>query len=258
MKNSIARWHNREFAGKLRLAPTDVMDGETATVFDANKLGKSDAIMRADSRLRRPGLSERYPDKTIIGLTGNIAVGKSQVLACLEVLGAAAIDADRVAHQVLLRGGAAYEPVLAAFGHDILGADGEIQRGALGQIVFADKARLRRLEAITHPAIRLEIDRRVRGAQADVVVIEAIKLLEGDLKNALDAVWVVDASPATQLRRLIAQRGMPRAEAQRRIELQNSQADKLKQADVVIANDGDMAATRAQVQRAWATLPVAR
>ena len=113
-------------------------------------------------------MSERYPDKTIIGLTGNIAVGKSLVLGQLAGLGAAVVDADRVAHQVLRQGGAAYAPVLAAFGRDILGADGEIARGKLGAIVFADPSQLRRLEAITHPAIRLEIDRRIRGAEADV------------------------------------------------------------------------------------------
>lgn len=203
-------------------------------------------------------MSERYADKIIIGVTGNIAVGKSLALAHLAQLGAAVIDADRVAHQVLRRGGPAYEPVLAAFGRGILGADGEIARGKLGRIVFADPAQLRRLEAITHPAIRLEIDRRIRGAAAEVVVIEAIKLLEGDLKNAVDAVWVVDASPATQLRRLIAERGMSQTEAQRRIDLQNSQAHKLQQADVVISNDGDLDDVRARVERAWAALREAR
>ncbi len=196
-------------------------------------------------------MSEPYPDKTIIGLTGNIAVGKSLVLAQLAGLGAAAIDADRVAHQVLLRGGAAFERVLEAFGGGILGADGEIQRSALGDIVFADGAQLRRLEAITHPAIRQEIDRRIRDASADVVVIEAIKLLEGELRNAVDAVWVVDAAPASQLERLMDARGLSYAEAQRRIDLQNSQADKLQQADVIIANDGSADDTRAQVERAW-------
>ena len=208
--------------------------------------------------MRRRGLSQRYPEKSIIGLTGNIAVGKSLVLAQLAELGAAVIDADQVAHQVLRRGGAAYEPVLAAFGRGILGGDGEIQRGALGAIVFADQAQLRRLEAITHPAIRLEIDRRIRGAAADIVVIEAIKLLEGELKNAVGTVWVVDASPALQLQRLLDARGMSLAEAQRRIDGQNSQADKLKHADVIIVNDGDMDATRAQVEQAWAALHAAR
>ena len=200
------------------------------------------------------GLSGRYSDKTIIGLTGNIAVGKSLVMALLDELGGSTIDADRVAHQVIRRGGAAYEPIIAAFGERVIGADGEIERAALGKIVFADDAQLKRLEAITHPAIRLEIDRLVKSAAEDVVVIEAIKLLEGDLRNAVDAIWVVNASPETQLQRLISQRGMSPEAAARRIALQNSQVDKLKQADVVIENDGDIEATRAQVAREWAAI----
>ena len=199
-------------------------------------------------------MSARYPEKTIIGLTGNIAVGKSLVMAMLADLGAATIDADEVAHGVLLREGGAYKAVVAAFGVGILDAEGAINRRALGAIVFNDDAALKRLEAITHPVIRSEIDRRVRAAAAVVVVIEAIKLLEGGLKDVVDAVWVVNASEERQLARLMAGRGLPAGEAARRIALQNSQADKLRQADVVIENDGDLAATRAQVERAWGNL----
>ena len=200
-------------------------------------------------------MSARYPEKTIIGLTGNIAVGKSRVMAMLADLGAATIDADEVAHGVLLREGGAYKAVVAAFGVGHSGrAKATINRRALGAIVFNDDAALKRLEAITHPVIRSEIDRRVRAAEAVVVVIEAIKLLEGGLKDVVDAVWVVNASEERQLARLMAGRGLPADEAARRIALQNSQADKLRQADVVIENDGDLAATRAQVERAWADL----
>ncbi len=196
-------------------------------------------------------MSKAYPDKKIIGLTGNIAVGKSLVMALLAELGAATIDADEVAHQVLRKGGAAYAPAVEAFGTGILDADGEIERAALGAIVFADAAALRRLEAISHPAIRREIGRLVRDAQADVVVIEAIKLLEGELKDKVDAVWVVNAGEARQLQRLMRTRGMTREEAARRIALQNSQAEKVRQADAVIENEGHIEALRAQVARAW-------
>ena len=197
-------------------------------------------------------MSESYPNKTIIGLTGNIAVGKSLVLAQLADLGAATIDADAVAHAVMRAGGPAYAPVLEAFGDGILDPDGEIDRAALGAIVFADDAQLRRLEAISHPAIRREIARQIREAEADVVAIEAIKLLEGGLKQLVDAVWVVNAGAARQLERLLDRRGLTRAEARKRIALQNSQAEKLRQADVVIENDGDIQALRAQVTQAWA------
>lgn len=196
-------------------------------------------------------MSGRYPEKYFIGLTGNIAVGKSLVLAILAELGAATIDADRVAHKVLRKGEAAYDEVVDAFGAGILDADGEIARAALGAIVFADPAKLKQLEAITHPAVRRKIDAMARAAAADVIVIEAIKLLEGDLKNAVDAVWVVNASPEAQLARLQSERGLAEPAARQRMEAQNSQADKLRQADVVIENDGAPEATRRQVRRHW-------
>ncbi len=203
-------------------------------------------------------MSKRYPSKYLIGLTGNIAVGKSLVREMLAQLGAAAIDADQVAHQIIRRGGAAYDDIIAAFGDGILADDGEIGRAALGEIVFADPAKLKQLEGITHPAIRRRIDQLIRATDARVVVIEAIKLLEGDLKNAVDSVWVVDAPREARRKRLISQRGMTEEDAASRIALQNSQADKLLQADVIIRNDGNIEETRAQVGRAWRAIPTHR
>ena len=214
-------------------------------------------IIAADQAGRDDSLRAPYPDKYLIGLTGNIAVGKSRVREMLSQLGAAVIDADQIAHQVLGRGEATHDAVVEAFGVGILDDKGEIERGALGAIVFADPARLKQLESITHPAIRARIAQRIREAEEGIVVIEAIKLLEGELKYTVDAIWVVDAAPETQLQRLMRERDLPEAEAQRRIALQNSQADKLRQADVIIRNDGDIADTLAQVRRAWRALPTA-
>lgn len=196
-------------------------------------------------------MSAVWPDKFIIGLTGNIATGKSLTRRLLEELGAFTIDADLVAHEVIRRGQPAHAAIAQAFGAGILDADGEIVRSKLGDIVFAEPASLRQLESITHPAVRGCIDALVRAAEADVIVIEAIKLLEGALREAVDAVWVVDAPPATRLSRLIEERGMTKAGAQQRIAAQNSQADKLAAADVIIRNDGSLAETRAQVVAAW-------
>ena len=199
-------------------------------------------------------MGARYPHKFLIGLTGNIAVGKSLVSQCLVDLGAAAIDADQVAHQALLRGGPAFRSVVDAFGASVIGADGEINRAALGEIVFADQAKLRLLESITHPAIRERIHQGIRSAQQPVLVIEAIKLLEGDLRQVVDAVWVVNATRETQLQRLMSGRGLSEDIARQRIASQNKQADKLRQADVIIENDGDLEATREQVRRHWAEI----
>lgn len=196
-------------------------------------------------------MSSRWPGKYVIGLTGNIAVGKSLVRQCLQELGAYAIDADRVAHQVMMSGTPAFQAILAAFGPQILGSDGQVDRAALGKIVFSDLAALKRLEAITHPVIHETIDRLVKHSEKEVAVIEAIKLLEGRLKDAVDAVWVVHAAPQTQHQRLISQRGLSPEEARQRIQAQNSQADKIRQADVVIHNDGDIADTLKQVQAHW-------
>ncbi|MCY4537127.1 MAG: dephospho-CoA kinase [Chloroflexi bacterium] len=199
-------------------------------------------------------MSENNPDKYLIGLTGNIAVGKSLVAQFLVDLGAAVVDADQVAHQVILRGGPAFDDVVKEFGAGIIGADGEINRAALGKIVFADQAELRALEAITHPPIRERIRQLIRGAEQRVVVIEAIKLLEGDLRHIVDAVWVVNAAPETRLRRLVSERGLPEDIARQRIASQNKQEDKLRRADVIIDNDGDVKDTRVQVRRHWAEI----
>ena len=196
-------------------------------------------------------MSARYPDKFIIGLTGNIAVGKSLIRGLLADMGAFTIDADIVAHEVMRRGEPAHAAIVAAFGNRILDSDGEISRPALGKIVFADAESLRRLESITHPAVRQRIDAIIRAADSAVVVIEAIKLLEGELRAVVDSVWVVDAPPETQLSRLMQLRGMSRETARQRIDAQNSQAEKLAQADVVIRNDGAVESARAQVIQAW-------
>lgn len=196
-------------------------------------------------------MTERWPGKRVIGLTGNIAVGKSRALQHLQALGAAVIDADRVAREVLEPGGAAFAAVVAEFGEGVLDAQGRIDRAALGRIVFADAAALARLEALTHPAIRRRIDALVNAAGQPVVVIEAIKLLEGDLAPAVDEVWVVDAAMQTQLARLTTQRGMSPADARQRLRAQNPQADKLARADRVIRNDGSLEELRDELRSAW-------
>jgi len=190
----------------------------------------------------------------LIGLTGNIAVGKTTVCNILSSLGAQIIDADRLVHRLLARGHAVYGQVVAAFGPGIVRADGEIDRAALGRIVFADPAALRRLEAITHPAVGDMVEREIASSSADVVVVDAVKLIESGLSERCDAVWVVTARRAQQLQRLIQQRGMSEQDARQRLRAQASQAAKVRRADVVIDNSGSLEKTEAQVRRAWARI----
>lgn len=193
----------------------------------------------------------RWPNKYVIGLTGNIATGKSVVLKMLQHSGAYTIDADQLVHQAMMPGAPAYKPIVDTFGQFIVGSDNRINRQMLGQIVFSNPEALKKLEAITHPIVRQAIDALVKRATQRVVVVEAIKLLEGDLKDWMDSIWVVNASKQTQYKRLVTQRKMSEDEAKKRILAQASQDEKLKAAKVVIDNDGDVEKTWKQVQTQW-------
>lgn len=191
----------------------------------------------------------------VLGLTGNIATGKSTILQYLRKKGATIIDADKLSHRVIEPGGPAYDAVVRAFGREILGEDGAIDRKKLGQIVFSNPMDLGRLEKIVHPQVfelgKQEIDR----AASSVVVLEAIKLLEAGLMSTLcDEIWVVTSSFATQLRRLLEYRQMDEAEARRIINLQTPQAAKVNQADRVIDNDGTIGELYAQLDAIWQDL----
>ncbi len=193
--------------------------------------------------------------KYLIGLTGNIATGKSAVAQMLRDLGTTVIDADALVHELQGKGTPTYEAIVAAFGPGILDRAGEIDRKALGAIVFADPAQLRRLESIVHPAVLTESMRRIQAADTPVVVYEAIKLIEAGRAEMCDALWVVTAQPEAQLERLRRDRHMSEAEARQRIAAQPPQSEKIKRATVIIDNNGTLQETRQQVERAFAALP---
>ncbi|MDX2075895.1 MAG: dephospho-CoA kinase [bacterium] len=198
----------------------------------------------------------RFGNKYVIGLTGNIAVGKSVVRQMLQHLGAYTVDADGLTHQAMSPGAPAYRPIIETFGQVILNPDKTINRGMLGNMVFGNPALLAKLEAIVHPTVGQAINTLVSRAKQPIVVIEAIKLVEGDLGKACNAIWVVDATPKSQYVRLIQKRKMTEAEAKQRILSQNSQKEKLKAATVVIQNDGNLEETWKQVQIAWNSIPL--
>lgn len=192
----------------------------------------------------------------LIGLTGNIATGKSTVGGMLAKLGARVIDADAIAHEVTAKGQPAWFSIVAEFGEGIMRPDGEIDRPRLGALVFADRAALQRLEAIVHPAVLERIAELLAQATEPVVVLDAIKLIESGVADLCDAVWVVTCSPEQQLARLQRTRGMSEAEARQRIVAQPPQAKKIARADVVIDNSDSLAKTRRQVAQAWARIPL--
>jgi dephospho-CoA kinase len=190
----------------------------------------------------------------VIGLTGGIGSGKSTVAAMLAELGAHVIDADQVGHEVYRAGTEGFRRVVAAFGPGIVGPDGEIDRRALGTIVFADPAALARLNAIVHPLIGEAIRARIAAAgDGRPIVIEAAVLIEAGWRF-FDQIWLVTARPETAIARVMASRGLTRAEAERRLAAQLSDAERRRHAQVVIENDGTRAELRARVEAAWRAL----
>lgn len=188
----------------------------------------------------------------IIGLTGNIGVGKSAVAALLQAKGAYVIDMDQVTRRALEPDGPGFAPVAAAFGPGILSAAGAIDRPRLGAIVFSRPERLRTLEGILHPIVFAMAQAELANAQAPLAVIEAIKLLEaGTTLSLCDEVWVVTAPRARQLERLIGIRGLSASDAESRMANQSSQAWKAARADRVIRNDGSLPALARQVDVVW-------
>jgi dephospho-CoA kinase len=202
----------------------------------------------------------------VIGLTGNIATGKSVVAAMLAELGAVVIDADRLAHEVMRSGTDTWQRVVEEFGSDILGPDGEIDRPKLGAHVFREPEALARLEAIVHPAVIAasesllqELGREAAAAPAGsagkrVVVLEAIKLIEAGMHWRCDELWVVTCPREQQLQRLVETRGWTTEEAELRIDAQPAQEEKIALADVVVDNSGSLEQTKAQVVREWQRL----
>ena len=197
----------------------------------------------------------RWPGKYVIGLTGNIATGKSVVRKMLEHLGAYGIDADALSHRAMAKGAPGYPLVVKAFGEWIVDDEGQIDRALLAKIVFSDPGALDKLESIIHPLVTHAIDLLIRRAKQSVVVIEAIKLLETDLAAGCDSVWVVSAEPDHQISRLMRKRDLSEAAAKQRVAAQSPQSSKLRSADVVIQNEGKFENTWEQVQGAWADLP---
>ncbi|MFW6094033.1 MAG: dephospho-CoA kinase [Pseudomonadota bacterium] len=190
-----------------------------------------------------------------IGLTGGIASGKSTVASYLEQLGAHVIDADRLGHRVYEPDTPGFVKVVEAFGSDVVGADGRIDRKVLGGKVFGEPERLNQLTDIVWPEIRRLAETEMAAAtEADprrVVVLEAAVLLEAGWEAAVDEVWAVVVPPEVAVARAAARDGLSEDEVQRRIDAQMSNAERRARADVIIDNAADTETLLAQVDREW-------
>jgi dephospho-CoA kinase len=179
----------------------------------------------------------------VIGLTGNIATGKSTVMAMLTQRGAFAIDADKIVHYLLDTDELVQSLVTARFGSEICSKEGSVDRAKLAAIVFQDSAEMKDLEAILHPQVGSVVDDLIRNSQSSVIAIEAIKLLESDLWQRCQSIWVTTCREEQQVQRLLASRGMTRDDALTRIRSQSPQAEKLSHADAIIDTSGSLEQT---------------
>ncbi|BCL31367.1 dephospho-CoA kinase [Streptomyces aurantiacus] len=190
-----------------------------------------------------------------VGLTGGIGAGKSEVSRLLVERGAVLIDADRIAREVVAPGTPGLAAVVDAFGEDVLAADGTLDRPRLGSIVFADADRLAVLNSIVHPLVGARSRELEEAAPADSVVVHDVPLLaENDLARLYDLVIVVDASPDTQLDRLVRLRGMTEEDARARMAAQATREKRREMADVVIDNDVPLETLRQRVRDVWTDL----
>jgi len=193
--------------------------------------------------------------KVIVGLTGNIATGKSAVMRQAKDLGAETIDADAVVHELMNTNTDLQQAIVDAFGASVQREDGRINRSVLGQIVFGKEGAIYQLETLVHPPTRAAIHKRIQASKQDIIFIEAIKLLEGPLADLCHQVWVTRCAKSKQLERLRVCRGMSTSDATARIKAQSSQEDKVAMADVVIDTNGFYSDTVSQFELAWQRLP---
>jgi dephospho-CoA kinase len=194
--------------------------------------------------------------RRVAGLTGDIACGKSTVARWFAAWGAHVVDADRVARDVVAPGGPAFDAVVRRFGRSILAADGTIDRAELGRVVFDNPGERKALEAILHPAIRAESERRLadHAGDAAVGIYEASLLVETGAHDDFDCLIVVACGPETQIARLIERDGLDEEDARKRIAAQYPLEKKIELADHVIDTDGTLEQTERQARAVWDTL----
>jgi len=189
----------------------------------------------------------------IIGLTGGIATGKSTVAGMLRERGAAIVDADRVAREVVEPGQPALQEIVNRFGPGILNEDGTLNRKKLGEIVFADPARRKELEAVTHPAIRERMRKMIEALRAEdpdrLIVADIPLLFEAGLERQYEYVLLVYVPREIQMRRLMRRDGLTEEEAEKRLAAQMDIEEKKSRADYVIDNSGSPEETARQVER---------
>lgn len=193
----------------------------------------------------------------VIGVTGGFGTGKSTVCRMFGRLGAIVLDADRIAHDVIMPGGAGYKKVISLFGRSILSGNGRIDRRRLGRVVFKDKKKLNLLISVIHPEVIKRIKEIIKKSRSGGVnlqryfVLDVPLLIEAGLLKTVDKLVVVTADKNTEIRRCLKKHGLKRQEISRRIRNQMPLSKKMRLADFIIDNNGSFNSTRKMVEKAW-------
>jgi dephospho-CoA kinase len=192
----------------------------------------------------------------VIGLTGGIGTGKSEVASLLQSFGAEVINADQVGHEAYTPNSESWREVVNAFGEEILHPDGQIDRGRLGAIVFSAPEQLDKLNAIMHPRMARMVGDKIevlRDKGAPAVVVEAAVLFEAGWDSLVDEVWTTDSPVELVIERLQARNGMSEEEVRRRINSQMDRSERIERSDLVVDNSGDVTSLGKTVKALWDT-----
>jgi dephospho-CoA kinase len=222
---------------------------------------RKETACRTEQRILNPAGKKElcyHPAMLRVGLTGNIASGKSHATQVFAELGAHIIDADVIAHVLLTPGTSAYDGVVAAFGGQILNPDATINRRKLGEIIFQDEAKRAELNSLVHPEVRAEVLRRIGeledSAQNGIIIIDAALMVESGFFRTFDRLIVVHCSPSLQLSRIVSRDGVTLAQARARMSAQMPVEEKIKHAHYTIETSGTFRQTRDQIESIYRDL----
>ncbi|XP_076658129.1 bifunctional Phosphopantetheine adenylyltransferase - Dephospho-CoA kinase [Halictus rubicundus] len=253
--NKINELRMQKNLSKLDIHVVQLLKDNDHKEHEESKISSSNNRIRLlGTRLQPPRIGDKPLKPYIIGLIGGIASGKSSIAEKLEELGAGLVNCDKIAHDLYLPGNQCFDAVVKTFGPTILGSDGFINRKVLGNIVFNDKAQLDKLNKIIWPIILDEAKKKISDFYAkgfDVIVMEAAVLIQAKWQNHCHEIWTCIIPPEEAVRRVMDRNGLTEADAKLRIQVQPSNVEQVKEANVVISSLWNHNITQDQVQKAW-------
>ncbi|GFO24685.1 bifunctional coenzyme a synthase [Plakobranchus ocellatus] len=240
----------------LKMVAIDLVDDACRSADEEEKISSSSLRKRALGTLLHPIPSRPNlpPSPYIVGVVGGIASGKTRLCSVLGSLGAKIIDCDLLGHRAYVKGTDAHRQIVEEFGEIVVGEDGEINRQKLGPIVFSDKSRLSKLNSIVWPAICSLAEKEIKQTTSGVIVLEAAVLLEAGWDSMVHEVWTTFVTREEAVKRIMTRNGLSQEAAEKRIDSQLSNIDRIQKCNVAICTQWEVQVTDKQIKKAWALL----